>query len=117
MAESERDRPAFHVGGNATGQFVFGDNNTVTSQAAPPPVDVAGLTRFAAAVIEALPSLRLDEEEHHRVRQLAAEIMREAEAPGQDSGRLPALGRSLRSIIENAAAGALASGLLSIWLP
>jgi hypothetical protein len=98
--------------GDVSGQVVVGDHNTVTSGEAP--LNLTELLRFAQAVAEALPALRLDPVRQEEAQALATEILA-ADGPEPDRRRLRQAGRTLRTIVEGAAANALASGLLGIW--
>jgi hypothetical protein len=103
--------------GDVPGQVVVGRGNIVHGHSAPAPIDLEALTRFATAVMQALPALRLDPPEHHEAEVLTGEILRASEQDAPDQARLRTLGHSLRTVVEGAAAGALGSGLLSIWTP
>jgi hypothetical protein len=77
--------------------------------------DIAGLQKYAEAIVAVLPVLALAPDQYRAVEAMAAEIRQLAEVPTPDHPRLRALGTTLRSILEGAATGALATGLSSLW--
>jgi hypothetical protein len=115
--ESGGDRNHLDIEGDVHGQIVIGRNNRVTARGETHAVDLPRLIRFAEAVMDAVPVLRLAEDQGHTALALAADVLAAASQPEPDHRRLRAVGHSLRTIIEGAAAGALSSGLLAIWHP
>ncbi|MGI8336397.1 hypothetical protein ACRYCC_41195 [Actinomadura scrupuli] len=117
MAENDRDGHYLHVGGDVSGQILVGTGNAATMGPAENAVDLSRLTEFARAVGQALPVLGVSEEQRRAAEELVREIVAGAGEPAADHRRLRTLGQSLRVIVEGAAAGALTSGLFSIWVP
>ncbi|MBM0240282.1 hypothetical protein JNW88_30030 [Micromonospora sp. ATA32] len=79
------------------------------------PLDIEALRKFAQATVRALPGLGLSEQQQRAASALADDIASTASQPNPDPRKLRALGRTLRTIVEGAAAGALTSGVLSLW--
>ena len=100
------------VGGSVSGQVFIGDHNTVA--AGESPLNLPELVRFAQAVAEALPALRLDPGRQEEAQALTTEILAAADEPEPDRRRLRQAGRTLRTIVEGAAANSLAVGLLAL---
>jgi hypothetical protein len=111
------DRYDLRIKGDIQGQLVLGRNNEVVMGGPANGVDLPRLTRFAEAIAEALPVLDLDAGQQRVVRQLAAAVLREAGEDQPDHSRLREMGRTLRTVLEGAAAGALTSGILTMWSP
>ncbi len=105
-----------HVGGDASGQVSIGDHNTLVNGPAET-VDLAELSRFTEAVLQALPALGLHAADQVSAQSLATGIVRAAVEPEPDHRRLRAAGRTLRALVEGAAANALAAGLITLWTP
>ncbi|MGW3426263.1 hypothetical protein [Streptomyces phaeochromogenes] len=116
MNQSQPDRYNVRTR-NVTGQVVVGRDNTVTTSSVDTPVDLSELLRFAEAVIQAFPALALTANQQQVVQTIAAEIQQAANQVEPNHGRLRQLGQSLRTVLEGGAAGALSSGLLSLWSP
>lgn len=114
---SKGDQRNFFAGGDVSGQAILGDDNTVIMNRQAEAVDLTELVRFAKAVNEALPALGLDDQDERSAGALAGDIVDAAEGPAPDHGRLRAAGRTLRAIVEGAAANALGAGLLTLWSP
>jgi hypothetical protein len=109
----EQGRQIF-VGGDVSGQVIAGDHNTSIIGRAEE-VNLTELVAFAEAVREALPALRLDAERERTAEELTEDIIESAADSRPDHGRLREAGRTLRAIVEGAAANALAPLLLKIW--
>lgn len=105
------------IGGDNSALFTIGDNNTVVQHQPVVALDTTRLAEFARAVGEALPALGLHDEQRGLAGDIAGRILREADEPGADHGRLRALGQSLRATLEGALAGALSGALLALWTP
>jgi hypothetical protein len=80
-------------------------------------VDLNSLVDFATATATAIPVLPLEPQSKSDAAQISSEILQEANESKPDHGRLHALGRSLRNILESAAASTLSAGLLNMWKP
>ncbi|WP_208903977.1 hypothetical protein [Streptomyces incarnatus] len=111
------DRYDLRIKGDIQGQLVLGRNNEVVMGGPVGAVDLPRLTRFAEAIAQALPALDLDADQQRAVHQLTAAVLREAGENQPDHSRLREMGRSLRTVLEGAAAGALTSGILGMWSP
>ncbi|TDD63659.1 hypothetical protein [Actinomadura rubrisoli] len=111
-------RPRGHwvevTGPVSNGQITVGDNNVVISADGEPAVDVPALAEFARAVRQALPSLDLGPREE-AARELTERLLEAVDDPEPDPGRLRALGRSLRTVLEGGAGGVLSTVLLNMW--
>jgi hypothetical protein len=121
QTQNRPDEPGDHndlrIKGDIHGQLVIGRNNNVVMGGRADVIDLPRLTGFTEAVAQALPALALDPDRQRTARQLAAAILREAGEDRPDPSRLRELGRSLRTVVEGAAAGALTSGILAMWSP
>ncbi|MFF3325222.1 hypothetical protein [Streptomyces sp. NPDC002889] len=116
MNQNRPDRYDVHTG-NVTGQVVIGRDNTVTASGPATTLNLPELLRFTNAVVQALPVLVMTAERQQVVQALTAEILQAADQGEPDHRNLRQLGQSLRTMLEGAAAGALGSGLLSLWTP
>ncbi|MFD8229885.1 hypothetical protein ACFV16_38160 [Streptomyces massasporeus] len=111
------DRYDLRIKGDIQGQLVLGRNNEVVMGGPAGVVDLPRLAKFAEAIVQALPALNLDANQQRAVCELAAAVVREAREDHPDHSRLREMGRALRTVLEGAAAGALTSGILSMWSP
>ncbi|XVQ06995.1 hypothetical protein ACQP1W_30700 [Spirillospora sp. CA-255316] len=105
------------VQGDLTGTFIHGDGNSVHTVQASEPDDREELVAFVRAVVQALPVLAMEPEQRENARVLAVQILRDAEDPAAERGRMASLGRSLRTILEQTGSSALTTSLLSLWMP
>jgi hypothetical protein len=102
-----------NVDGSVSGQAVVGDGNNIVAGAST--LDVTQLKRFAEAAAQALPVLELGDDRRRAAEEASAQIL--AADEGADHGRLRALGRTLRTVLEETAGNVLAQAVLGMWSP
>jgi hypothetical protein len=102
-----------NIDGPVSGQAVVGDGNNVVAGGST--LDVAELRRFAEAAARALPVLELNDDGRRTAEEASAEIL--AADEDADHGRLRALGRTLRAVLEGAGGDVLAATVLGLWSP
>ena len=106
-----------NVQGGLTGTFIHGNGNTHNSMSVSVPDDLRELVDFVRVVAQALPVLDMESEQQENARSLAVQILRDAEDPSAERGRLAALGEQLRNVLTQTGSTALSTFLLSHWTP